>query len=43
MTYKYIALSATGKRFISEFTTTAYDEFIGEWKTLLSGYFAAKN
>ena len=43
VTYKYIALSATGNRFISEFTTTAYDEFIGEWKTLLSGYFAAKN
>ena len=39
VTYKYIALSERGELFISEFTRTAYKDFIGEWRTLLSHYF----
>jgi len=40
--YKYIALSATGEKFISQFSESAYEEFIGEWQTLLSNYFKCK-
>ena len=36
--YKYIALSLNGEAFISNFTATAYEEFIGEWQELLSKY-----
>jgi hypothetical protein len=39
VTYKYIALSATGEKFVSEFSESVYEEFIGEWQTLLSDYF----
>ena len=42
VTYKYIALSATGEVFISEFSESAYEEFIGEWQALLSSYFESK-
>jgi len=43
ITYKYIALSATGEVFISGFDDSAYEEFIGEWQTLLSKHFASIN
>jgi hypothetical protein len=43
VTYKYMALSATGEMFISEFSESAYEEFIGEWQRLLSNYFESKN
>ncbi len=42
VTYRYIALSETGERFISGFTAEAYEAFIGEWQRLLSDYFASK-
>ena len=42
VTYKYIALSAIGEMFISEFSESAYEEFIGEWQTLLSNYYESK-
>ncbi len=42
VTYRYIALSETGERFISGFTAEAYVEFIGEWQKLLTDYFASK-
>jgi len=42
VTYKYMALSAAGESFVSGFTSTIYEEFIQEWQTLLSNYFASK-
>lgn len=42
VTYKYIALSATGEGFVSEFSESIYEKFIGEWQTLLSNYFRSK-
>lgn len=42
VTYKYIALSAAAEKFVSEFGVSAYEEFIGEWETLLSKYFDSK-
>jgi len=42
VTYKYIALSATGEMFVSEFSESAYEEFIDEWQILLSNYFKSK-
>jgi hypothetical protein len=42
VTYKYIALSAVGEMFVSEFSESHYEEFIGEWQTLLSNYFESK-
>ena len=39
VTYKYLALSASGERFVAEFTESAYAEFIAEWQTLLQRYF----
>jgi hypothetical protein len=42
VTYKYMALSAKGQQFISSFSKRAYEEFIGEWQTLLSNYFMPK-
>ena len=42
VTYKYIALSAAGEMFVSEFSESAYEEFIDEWQTLLSNYFESK-
>ncbi|WP_428240725.1 hypothetical protein [Gynuella sp.] len=37
--YEYIALGESGETFIAEFTQEVYDEFIDEWKTLLTRYF----
>lgn len=42
VTYKYIALSNTGERFIADFDDRAYDLFIGEWHELLSRYFSER-
>ena len=42
VTYKYVALSATAEVFVSAFSENAYEEFIGEWQTLLSNYFESK-
>jgi hypothetical protein len=42
VTYEYIALSSTGEKFISEFSESAYEKFIGQWQTLLSTYFESK-
>jgi len=39
VTYKYMALSKTGEVFVSGFNESAYEEFIGEWQTLLSNHF----
>jgi hypothetical protein len=37
--YKYMPLSASGELFVAEFSESAYEEFIGEWKTPLTNYF----
>ena len=42
VTYKYLALSTNGEKFIAGFNEYAYEEFIGEWQTLLSDYFKSK-
>jgi hypothetical protein len=42
VSYKYLALSATGEKFVSEFNESAYEEFIGQWQILLSNYFRSK-
>lgn len=42
VTYKYMALSATGETFVSEFSEDVYKEFLGEWQNLLSNYFESK-
>ncbi|MFH0820252.1 MAG: hypothetical protein V1908_00610 [Candidatus Peregrinibacteria bacterium] len=42
VTYKYIALSLSGKKFIAQFSKSAFEEFIGEWQTLLLNYFKSK-
>ncbi len=42
VTYKYTALSAAGEMFVSEFSETVYEEFIGEWQTLLLNYVESK-
>ena len=39
VTYKYIALSTTGEKFIAKFNKNSYDEFISEWQKLLLVYF----
>ena len=39
VTYKYIALSTKGEMFVSEFSESVYEKFIGEWQTFLSDYF----
>ena len=41
VTYKYIALSESGREFVANFTNEEYKEFIGEWKQLLDKYFNA--
>jgi hypothetical protein len=41
VTYRYMALSAGGERFVSEFSESAYERFIGEWQGLLANYFAS--
>lgn len=35
VTYQYIALSGSGRRFIAEFTSSRYEAYIAEWETLL--------
>jgi hypothetical protein len=42
VTYKYIALSEAGERFVSEFSENVYEEFIGEWQMLILNYFKPK-
>ena len=42
VSYKYLALSATGEDFVSGFTSAVFEEFIGEWQRLLSNYFASR-
>ena len=42
VTYKYIALSKTGEGFVSAFSESAYEQFIGEWQTLILDYFESK-
>ena len=42
MTYKYLALSEAGERFVSEFSEAVYEDFIGEWQRLLLSYFESK-
>ena len=39
VTYKYIALSPAGEKFISSFNEGFYEEFINEWETLLLRHF----
>lgn len=39
VSYEYIALSEKGRDFIGGFTSEMYEEFVGEWETLLSRYF----
>jgi hypothetical protein len=43
VTYKYIALSSTGERFIADFSERAYEEFIAEWRSLLANYFGVQS
>ena len=40
---RYIALSKTAEKFVSEFDESAYEDFIGEWQSLLSNYFKSKS
>ena len=42
VTYTYIGLSDRGNRFIEGYTRVAYQEFIGQWKSLLEAYFVKK-
>ncbi len=41
VSYKYIALSESGREFVTRFTREEYKEFIGEWKQLLEKFFNA--
>jgi len=40
VTYKYVALSETGNRFVERFTKTDYKAFIEGWKRLIESYLA---
>lgn len=42
VTYKYMALSPAGEQFVAEFTESAYEKFIDEWRSLLVKYFESK-
>jgi hypothetical protein len=42
VTYKYIALSTAGEKFIAEFNESAYEEFISEWQKLLKHFFQSR-
>lgn len=42
VTYKYIALSVTGEKFIAKFSEKTYKEFLGKWQKLLLRYFMSK-
>ena len=39
VTYTYIGLSKHGNKFVEGFTENGYEEFIGDWKDLLTKYF----
>ena len=39
VTYKYMALSTAGEKFIAGFTADFYETFINEWETLLLKHF----
>lgn len=39
VTYKYVALSTTGEKFLSEFSYSAYEAYICNWKKLITNYF----
>ena len=39
VTYKYMALSEDGEKFISEFSESVYERFIGDWRKLLTDHF----
>jgi len=41
VSYEYIALNEKGRRFVANFTSDEYRDFIGEWKQLLEKYFNA--
>jgi len=41
VSYKYLALSATGEEFLASFSEDAYAAFIAEWQRLLTDYFAS--
>jgi len=42
VTYKYIALSPTGERFVSQFSKSVYDKFIDDWQALILNYLESK-
>jgi hypothetical protein len=42
VSYEYIGISASGNKFVSNFSSTGYKEFISEWEALLGKYFARK-
>jgi len=42
VSYEYIGLSKNGNKFIESFTSAEYEEFIGEWYSLLVSYFKSK-
>lgn len=42
VSYEYIGLSVAGNRFVSSFSSSRYNAFIAEWKTLLVKYFDRK-
>jgi hypothetical protein len=39
VTYQYIGLSEKGNEFVAKFSTSEYENFIAEWKSLLVKYF----
>ena len=39
VTYKYVALSTAGEKFLSAFSFRAYEAYIGNWKKMLLNYF----
>ena len=42
VSYKYTPLSERGDEFLMGLTQAAYNEYIGQWKTLLEEYFASQ-
>jgi hypothetical protein len=42
VTYKYVSLSTDGERFISEFSSREYEDYINNWKKLLTEYFQSR-
>ncbi len=43
VTYEYIALTSKGRAFVGEFTASAFDDFVAEWKRLLERFFDARS